>query len=161
MKGSQESALHCPAQKALETSSCCKQQSGKQMGGRGWRSLAKSRTLPLNYSETEAGQHSLQYCLSPNLSRQSMTLGKGQPQRAEEGQLPQQHGAPHRAGLALGAEGTRCCTAHPQARAPYSQQALEKSASQPGLHTSCFLILRPPTNKSLYKHSNSEGIILK
>lgn len=48
MKDNQESAPPCPAQKPLETSSCSKQQSGKQMGGRGWHSLAKSHTL--NYS---------------------------------------------------------------------------------------------------------------
>lgn len=123
MEGSQESASPCPAQKPLERSSCSKQQSGKQMGGRGQHSLAKSHALPLNYSETETGWHSLQYCLSLNLSRQYMTLGKGQPQRAAECQLPEQHGAHHRASLALGAGGTRCCTARPQARTSYSQQA--------------------------------------
>lgn len=79
MKDSQESAPPCPVQKPLETSSCSKQQLGKQMGGRGQRSLAKSHALPLNYSETETGWHSLQYCLSLNLSRQYVTLGKGQP----------------------------------------------------------------------------------
>lgn len=41
------------------------------------------------------------------------------------------------------------------------QQALEKPASQPGLHVFCFLIPHPLTNKSLYKHSDSEGIKLK
>lgn len=97
MEGSQESAPPCPAQKPLERSSYSKQQSGKQMGGRGQHSLAKSHALPLNYSETETGWHSLQYCLSLNLSRQYVTLGKGQPQRAAECQLPEQHGAHHRA----------------------------------------------------------------